>query len=464
MQNGSVPPALADFCSRILNLAAFPGIIHSIYPAKHFMLFKKVKYRNPWTFVPSLYFIQGLPNVIITGVLDILYKRMGLEIDVITSWTGLLNLPWTIKMLWAPWVDIYSTKRNWILAAQLAGMCCLTVAAFSLQLPNFFVLSLLAFTVAAFMSATYDIAADGFYMLALTPEQQAFFAGIRNVFFRIAILFSTGFLVVFAGQLEESTGNIPLSWTLTLGLSALILGATVIYHKLILPYPEEKYQPAEPQPERTQETVPFSEIIKSYFQQNKVAATLAFILMYRFAEVMLGKIAKLFLLDSADKGGLAIATKQVGFIYGTVGVFSLIAGGVIGGALISKYGLRKSILPMAFALNLPDLVYVYMAYTHPPIQVVYGLVSIEQFGYGLGFTAFMVYLMYAAQGEYKTSHYAISTGFMALGRTLAEVLSGHIQKAVGYPEFFIIVCLLTIPGMLTIFFLPLDEVDGVQRS
>lgn len=418
------------------------------------MIFKNKSERNPWSFVPSLYFAQGLPNIIINNVSVIMYKKLGLTNEIITSSTSFLYLPWVIKMLWSPFVDIYSTKRNWILYMQSAMTGCLILAALSLQLPNFFTISLIIFSIAAFISATYDIAADGFYMLALNPEQQALFAGIRSVFFRLSVIFASGVLVVIAGSLEEILG-ISLSWSIVLSIAALIFAILLIYHKFILPFPASDVK-IEPE-KLKQEKIPLKEIFISYFRQEKIAGILAFILLYRFGEAMLLKVAQLFLLDSPEKGGLGISTTEVGLIYGTFGVFSLIIGGIVGGAIIAKYGLKKTIWPLALALNIPDIFYVYMAFVKPPIQIIYPLVSLEQFGYGLGFTAFMVYLMNIAKGRYKTSHYAISTGIMALGLMVPGAISGGIQQAVGYPIFFIIVCILTIPGMLTIFFLPIEE-------
>ncbi|OUL32724.1 MFS transporter [Nostoc sp. 106C] len=413
-----------------------------------------MKTPSPWAYIPTLYFAEGVPNVIISSVSVIFYKKLGIDNDQITAWTSFLYLPWVIKMFWGPLVDIYATKRTWILVTQFAMFCCLSLVALSLQLPNFFFVSLAALTVGAFISATYDIATDGFYMLALNPEQQAFFVGIRSLFYRIAVLFGSGLLVVLAGRLETTLNNIPLSWTISIGFSAVIFAILFIFHRFILPLP------ASDTPRQTQtqtEKIPFVDIIQTYFRQEKIVAILAFILLYRLGEAMLLKIASLFLLDKIEKGGLAISTEQFGLIYGTFGVLSLIIGGILGGMLISRYGLKKCLLPMALALNLPDLFYVYLAYAKPSLTLVYPLVSLEQFGYGLGFTAFSVYLMYICQGEYKTSHYAISTGLMALGLMLPGAISGTIQQAVGYPLFFVLVCLLTIPGMITIFFIPLQE-------
>ncbi|BAY11940.1 MFS transporter [Calothrix sp. NIES-2098] len=413
-----------------------------------------MKTPSPWAYIPTLYFAEGVPNVIISSVSVIFYKKLGIDNDQITAWTSFLYLPWVIKMFWGPVVDIYATKRTWILVTQFAMFCCLSLVALSLQLPNFFFVSLAALTVGAFISATYDIATDGFYMLALNPEQQAFFVGIRSLFYRIAVLFGSGLLVVLAGRLETTLNNIPLSWTISLGFSAVIFAILFIFHRFVLPLPESD----SPRQTQTQsEKIPFVDIIQTYFRQEKIGAILAFILLYRLGEAMLLKVASLFLLDKIEKGGLAISTEQFGLIYGTFGVLSLIIGGILGGMIISRYGLKKCLLPMALALNLPDLFYVYLAYSKPSLTLVYPLVSLEQFGYGLGFTAFSVYLMYICQGEYKTSHYAISTGLMALGLMLPGAISGTIQQAVGYPLFFVLVCLLTIPGMITIFFIPLRE-------
>lgn len=318
---------------------------------------------------------------------------------------------------------------------------------------KFLFISLATLAIGAFISATYDIATDGFYLLALSPEQQAFFVGIRSLSYRMAVIFGSGILVVLAGQLEVSLNNIPLSWTIAIGFSALILAILFISHRLFLPLPESDNQ----RQIQVKENIPFWSIISSYFAQDKIISILAFILLYRFGEAMLVKIASLFLLDKPEVGGLGLSTSDVGLVYGTFGVISLICGGILGGLLISKYGLKKCLFPMALALNLPDIFYVYMAYAKPSLKLIYPLVSLEQFGYGFGFTAFSVYLMYISQGEYKTSHFAISTGIMALGMMLPGLVSGYLQKSFGYPLFFLLVCLFTIPGMIAIFFIPLKE-------
>ena len=413
--------------------------------------------RHPWFFIPTLYFAQGVPYILINTVSVIIYKNLGVDNTQIAFWTSLLYLPWVLKMLWSPLVDLYSVKRNWIIYTQLAMMCCLILAAFSLQLPNFFLISLLIFTLAAFISATHDIATDGFYLLALNLKQQEVFAGIRTVFYRLAVIFGSGFLVFVAGNLQKSGENIALSWTFCLGLSSLIFGFIFIYHLFILPDASVEINQSSSITEKVKVKPKFWQILISYFQQPKIIAIVAFILFYRLGEAMLLKLTSPFLLDPIEQGGLGLSTEQVGLVYGTFGILALIIGGILGGLIIAKYSLKNTILPLALALHLPNLLYVYMSIAKPPLPFVYLFVAIEQFGYGLGLTAFMIYLMQISQGEYKTSQYAISTGIMALGMMLPGAVSGYIQQAVGYTGFFVIVCLLAIIGIATIFFLPLQR-------
>jgi PAT family beta-lactamase induction signal transducer AmpG len=245
-----------------------------------------------------------------------------------------------------------------------------------------------------------------------------------------------------------------------MGLAALVFALIFLYHSFILPFPEADIKRT---PEAIADKTPFLVIFASYFRQKGIVAILFFILFYRFSEAMLLKLAAPFLLDHRDVGGLGLSTDDVGLVYGTIGVLSVIFGGILGSWLISKYGLKKCIWPFALILNLPHMAYIYMAYTQPTIELAYPLVAIEQLGFGTGFTAFTVYLMYVSRGEYKTSHYAISTGIMALGMMLPGFVSGYIEEAVGYQLFFIIVLLMGIPGILTLFFIPLEE-DEVKSD
>jgi len=411
------------------------------------------KKRFPWLYVPTLYFAEGLPYIIVNTVSVIMYKKMGISNELI-GLTSSLYLPWVIKPLWGPTVDIYSTKRNWILGTQLAMAIGLALVGAVMHMPAFFSLSLILLTIIAFTSATHDIATDGFYLLALPEDKQAFYVGIRSTFYRLAMIFGSGVLVVLAGRVEIKTGNIPLSWTTTLLVTAVIVGALFLFHSFYLPRPAADHRVSK---EKMQAGVPFLTAFKAYFRQEGIIPIIAYISLYRFGEAMLVKMASPFLLDNAEAGGMALSTETVGWVYGTVGVLCLVVGGIVGGWLIAKFGLKKCLWPMAFAINAPDLVYVYMAYVKPALPVVYALVGFEQLGYGIGFAAFMVFLMYTAKGEFKTSHFAISTGIMALGMMIPGLLSGYLQQALGYGKFFILVCLATIPGMITIFFLPLKE-------
>jgi MFS transporter, PAT family, beta-lactamase induction signal transducer AmpG len=410
--------------------------------------------RSPWSFLPTLYFAEGLPYVLINTVSVILYKRMGIDNAHIAFWTSWLYLPWVIKMFWGPFVDVYSTKRRWILSTQVAMSLCMFAIAFSLRTQSFFALSLAAFFAGAFVSATYDIATDGFYMLALSEKDQALFVGLRAGFYRLAMIFGSGFLVYVAGMLETATFDIAWSWSAVMIAAGLIFVSAALYHKFRLPFPAA--DGSRTAQERSGEAS-FAEVIRSYFRQEKIGVMLAFILFYRLGEAMLLKLVTPFLLDAKPSGGLGLSTKQVGLVYGTVGVICLVAGGILGGWLISRFGFKKCVWPMVVTMHLPDLFFVYMAYAQPGVALVYPLVALEQFGYGLGFTVFTVFLMYSANGLYKTSHYAISTGIMALGMMLPGFASGWIQQSVGYRTFFIIVCFMTVPGMLTIPFLPIEK-------
>jgi PAT family beta-lactamase induction signal transducer AmpG len=410
--------------------------------------------RNPWSFIPTLYFIEGLPYILINTVSVILYKRMGVDNASIAFWTSWLYFPWVIKMFWGPVVDTRSTKRSWLLSMHLAMGLALFFIAAVLNLHGYFFPSLAAFVAGAFVSATYDIACDGYYMLALTEQDQAYFVGLRAGFYRLAMIFGSGLLVYLAGRIEAATGNIPRSWAIVLAASGGIFILAFLYHSFILPRPASD---APRSPETAAQGNSFREVFGAYFKQEKVGVLIAFILLYRLGEAMLLKLVAPFLLDGRGAGGMGLTTSEVGVVYGTVGILSLVVGGVVGGWLISRFGMRRCLWPLALVLNLPDLFYVYLAFTQPGVAMVYPLVALEQFGYGMGFTVFTVYLMYSAEGPYVTSHYAISTGIMALGMMLPGFLSGWLQETVGYRAFFVVVCILTVPGMLTIPFLPKKE-------
>ncbi|MBN1478689.1 MFS transporter [candidate division KSB1 bacterium] len=404
--------------------------------------------RSPWLFIPTLYFIEGLPYILINSVSIYMFKSFGVSNQVV-GLTSIIMLPWVLKMLWSPVVDMYSSKRSWAVCCQLVLGCCFFGVVFAVHLP-IFLLSVVAILIgAAFVSATHDIAADGYYMLALDKTKQAFFVGIRSTAYRIAML-AGGLIATFAGILEQKTANIPLSWSIAYGVMAVILVLAFFFHRWYLPVAEARRG-------TSNERLPFAEAFKSYFQQEKIVAILLFILLYRLGEAVLARMAIPFLLDPVANGGLGFSTAQTSLMRDVFGLSGLIVGGILAGWLIARFGLKKCIWPMALALNLPNVGYLYLAWAQPGLSVVYPIVVIEQFGYGVGFTAFMVFLMYIAKGPYKTSHYAISTGFMALGLMLPSMASGVLQNLLGYVHFFLLVLILTIPGFILLLFIPLED-------
>jgi len=583
------------------------------------------KIKNPWTWVPSLYFAQGLPFIIVTTVSIIMYKRMGISNTEITFYTSWLNLPWVLKPLWSPLIDLLKTKRYWIIIMQLiigAGMACV---ALTIPAPGFFQLTLAFFWLIAFSSATHDIAIDGFYMIALSEEQQSFFVGIRSTFYRVAMITGQGIIVILAGVLEsnlslspaevrviaspdkffeetikvdsvkiqemkgglrlianpqvleistkpktkesvnfytnfarkfnfmnglsmeelsqpdtvnakELVGNIgivkfylskkpddddefivnldfldgvpgfnvvegksfrfnsqnwnipafaviqinsdiknktealfiarsdrvPLAWVFTFGTITILFILLFIYHNFMLPKPYNDKPLIQ-----NNNNSSFKEFFRTFirfFEKEKILLMIGFLLLYRLGEAQLIKLASPFMLDSRESGGLGLTTTDVGFIYGTIGVIALIIGGILGGIAISRKGLKKMIFIMLVAINVPDLLYVMLAYLQPEnIFIVYSSVAIEQFGYGFGFTALMMYMIYVSQGNYQTSHYAIATAFMALGLMIPGMFSGLIQEVIGYKMFFIWVCVATIPSFIIAKFIPLNPSFGKKK-
>ncbi len=611
--------------------------------------------RNPWAWVPSLYFAEGIPYVVVMLVSVVMYKRLGISNTEIALYTSWLYLPWVIKPLWSPFVDTIRTKRFWIVAMQLLVGAGLAGVALTLPAPNFLRYSLAFMWLLAFSSATHDIAADGFYMLGLSTHDQAWFVGIRSTFYRLAMITGQGLLVILAGYLETATGldpidirvatdpgasfqslvhpdslvldmdatklsiathpaeltmpvatvspatadslirfardwnvengftraddaaaraasgdtpswwsrrvsrplesvlrrffgettaavgatesgnvaavyffarggvsagqeivvnisredgdpsirivegsrlaftsenagrpgiavfqldpalqsttsakfvgrsgNIPLAWSITFYVLAAFFVVAFLYHKLILPYPPSDVAIL---PEKGGVLAGFVETFASFFRKEGVGVALAFLLLFRFAEAQLVKLASPFLLDTQSTGGLALTTGEVGFAYGTVGVASLTVGGILGGFLAARNGLKYWLWPMVIAINLPNLVYVYLAYAAPDsLATINVCVAIEQFGYGFGFTAYMLYMIYIAEGDHKTAHFAICTGFMALGMMLPGMFSGWLQDIIGYQNFFVWVVIATLPGFIVTALIRIDPEFGKKTD
>lgn len=417
---------------------------------------------HPWFWIPTLYFISGLPNVTVMTVSVILYKAMGISNAEIAFYTGWLYLPWVIKPFWSPFVDIIKSKRWWIVVMQWCIGLALAGVAFLLPTSFFFSATLAMFWLMAFASATHDIAADGYYMLALTEFQQSYFVGIRSTFYRLSTLFAQGALVSLAGVLEIHTGNIPLAWALVIGLMSLIFCGAAIYHQFILPRPAaDKGLPDRKASDIVKE---FVESFRTFFTKPGIWAALAFMFLYRLPEAQLVKMINPFLLDPVSKGGLGLSTFQIGITYGTVGIIGLIVGGILGGIVAAMSGLKRCIRPMAWSMSLTCLTFVLLSQLdNPSIWVIDVCVFVEQFGYGFGFTAYMLYLIYFSEGKYATSHYAICTGFMALGLMLPGMTAGWLQEQLGYQNFFIwtIICCVATVAVASI--VKIDPSFGIKK-
>ena len=479
------------------------------------------KRRTPWAWVPTLYFAEGIPYFIVNVISVIMFKNMGMSNGDVAMYTGLLYLPWVIKPLWSPFVDIIRTKRWWVVAMQVVMSVAFALAAFSLPHPSpeviegghtpvsLFSVTLVIFWITAFASATHDIAADGFYMLALDKGEQSFFVGIRSTFYRLSSVFGQGVLVVAAGLLETRLENIPLAWSLTLLACALLFAALTFYHIFVLPRPvsdapavaENKDCELQKTPSggnhvrqclhsrrdggslemasdgcggagsQTDEYI-FSGIVRefgktfaTFFRKRHVWMAIVFMLLYRLPEAFLVKMLNPFLLDPVSEGGLGLSTETVGIVYGTAGVIALTLGGIVGGMAASRWGLKRSMWPMALSLALPCLVFLYLAVAQPSdIWIISSCVVFDQFGYGFGFTAYMLYMMYFAEGEFKTSHYSICTAFMALSMMLPGMVAGYLQEWLGYVGFFWMVAVCCMATVGVTLFVKVDPEYGVRKA
>lgn len=402
--------------------------------------------RNPWAWIPTLYFAQGLPYVAVMTISVIMYKRLGISNTDIALYTGWLYLPWVIKPFWSPFVDIISTKRRWTLCMQWLIAIAFAGIAFALPTPFYFSLTLAVFWIVGFTSATHDIAADGFYMLALTEHQQSLYVGIRSTFYRIATVAGQGLLVIIAGTLETQTGDIPLSWAIVFGILSAMFLCFALYHTWALPKVEHPGRQTQLTGYRVWSE--FLNVFAEFFRKKQVGVAIVFMLLYRLPEAQLVKLINPFLLDPVAAGGLGLSTTQVGFVYGTIGIIGLTVGGIIGGIVAAKGGLKFWLRPMAWSMSLTCLTFVYLSFAEAPSLLTINIcVFIEQFGYGFGFTAYMLYLIYFSEGRHRTAHYSICTGFMALGMMLPGMAAGWIEESLGYQNFFIwtmICCIATI--------------------
>jgi PAT family beta-lactamase induction signal transducer AmpG len=489
---------------------------------------------KPWMFVPVLYFMQFLPNGLVTSMFSATYKSLGVDNLKIATWTGLAALPWSFKMFWGPLVDVNFTKRRWTTAMQVLLFATLLLTAGAMASTNYFVFTVACLFLMATLSATHDIACDGLYLMSLDRKRQAAFSGVMAAFSRLGRLFVDSGLVVIAGRLIKKGWDEKTSWLIAIGIAALFYGVGMIWNWFHLPRPAADKPAADVAPgERTkniwrtltiiaagvvayylingtlqllahaifhsvragavpanwnltgQEFInqwikiavavvllpvlwfliraqvrgtPMADAFVTYVKQPGFGAILSFIVFYRFGEAMIFAMAALFILDKRALGGMEVSVEQLGVIKGIAQSFGLIFGGLLGGWWIARVGLRRAFWPLVVCMHVPNVLYVWAAYTQPAPSMLYPVVFFEAFGYGVGFAGYFVYLMHVAQrGNFVTSHYAIGTGLGALFITFATILAGIVQSVFGYKGVFIAACLFTIPGTLTLLLIPMDD-------
>lgn len=438
---------------------------------------------TPWAWIPTLYMAEGVPYFAVNTLAMLFLSEMGLSNTDVALYTSWMYLPWVIKPFWSPILDLFGSKKMWVVVMQFIVAIALGGVAFTAPCDFWLNASLAFFWLCAFASATHDIAADGLYILALDTNQQSFFVGIRNTFYRISTVLCQWGCLVLAGQLfEQNTVDgmdvIPAhasAWSTVFYIMAIAFLFLSVYHFAFLPNDKKRLEIGRTSQNGTdaQNTLGLDGIVaslknnfKSFFAKftgRELILALLFIFTYRLGEAQLGKIAQLFLKDTYENGGLGLSLTDVGNIYGLVGVIALMTGGVLGGIAVSRYGLKKMMFPMLLFMNIPNVVYIFLSSTQTAsLPTIYTMVAIEQFGYGFGFTAFTLYLVYISQGKYSTTHYAICTGLMALGMMIPGMIAGYMQETLGYTNFFVWVCICTIPPFFIAPLLKIDREFGVK--
>ena len=414
--------------------------------------------RTPWAWVPSLYFAEGLPYVIVITLSVVMYKQLGLGNAEVAYYTGWFYLPWLIKPLWSPFVDLLKTKRWWIVTMQLLMGVGMAGIAFTLPMASYLQWTLAIFWLLAFSSATHDVAADGFYMMALSEGDQSFFVGIRSTFYRLATLTAQGGMLILVDWLMRRCGDEREAWIMAFLVVAALFVVVGLYHAWQLPHPSNDA----PRDFAVRNLLKeFAHTFVTFFQKEGALPALLFMLLFRFPEAQLSKMGVLFLMDPISEGGLGLTLEQIGVIQGTLGPIGLTLGGILGGVCISRGGLKRWLWPMVWAISLPDIVYVYLSYVQPAnLYVVSSCLFIEQFGYGFGFTAYMLFLIYYARGTHETAHYAIATAFMAAGMMLPGMMAGALQEWMGYRLFFVWIMACCAVTFVVSAFLKIDKDFG----
>lgn len=404
------------------------------------------KERSPWLWVPPLYFISGLPYFIVVVISVTMYQNLGISKEENAFFTSLIYLAWVVKPIWSPFVDIIRTKRWWCLVMQWIMGVSFGIAAFLLTTPYFFIGTLIMLSLIAFASATNDIASDGFYLIALDEHRQSYFVGIRQTFYRLAKVFSNGVILYIAGVLIIYTGNAHTAWAIAFAVLSAIFIIGSFYNSFMLPRPEPDNNGIKMSSREIFRE--FGKTVTTFINKKNSDIAIAFILLFRLPEAFLEKMLNLFLLDPVSKGGLGLSEQDVAITYGVFGVVGLTIGGILGGFVISRYGLRRLMKPMALCIPATCAVFILLSQiSSPSIYFINACIFTEQFLYGFGISAFFLYLIYFSEGEFATSHYALCTGFMALGMMLPGMIAGTLVNLLGYQNFFLmatICCVATL--------------------
>lgn len=419
------------------------------------------KKTHPAKWVPTLYFSEGLPFVATSVVSVLMYKSLGLSDSQIAFFTTLVMWPWTLKPLWGPLLEMFKTKKHFVVITQFFGGVAFGILALTLPLEGFLQYSLVMFIIIAFNSATHDIAADGIYINALTPHEQAEYVGWQGAFYNVAKVLSQGALVYIAGKLELTIGVVE-AWMIVMGLFGIILILMSIYHFKMLPTGGSSTSVSS----INEAFSTFGNVVKSFFKKKNIIWGITFIILFRTAEGQLTKIVPLFMRAARENGGLGLLTSDIGIAYGIFGAVAFVIGSIAGGYFVAKRGLKKTIFTLAIIFNVPDLVYTYLALTTPEsFSIVCTAISIEWFGYGFGFVGVILFMMQQiAPGPYKMAHYAFATAIMNLGFMIPSMISGFLSDYLGYQKFFIWVIIATIPSFLVAWFVPFNDIANDKTS
>ncbi|MEJ8763353.1 MFS transporter [Phocaeicola sp. HCN-40430] len=437
--------------------------------------------RNPITWVPTAYFAMGLPFVVLNMVTVLMFKGLNVEDKLITFWTSLILLPWTLKPLWSPFLELFKTKKFFVIATQLITGITFGLVAFSLNLPHFFSIAIALLAIIAFSGATHDIVCDGVYMSELSTEEQAKYIGWQGAFYNIAKIIATGGLVYLAGYLIESYGGgagadassvlsaNQKAWMIIMAILCVVMVLLGIYHMFMLPSGSNNVKK---EARSTKEVMSeLGNVLLAFFKKHHIVYYLFFIILYRFAEGFVMKIVPLFLKASRDMGGLGLSEKEIGLYYGTYGAAAFVLGSLLAGYYIAARGLKKTLFSLCCIFNLPFVVYAFFAFFQPEngIIICSGIVF-EYFGYGFGFVGLTLFMMQqVAPGKHQMAHYAFASGIMNLGVMIPGMLSGWVcellgewfNKPGGYEPFFIFVLIATIPAFLITYFVPFKyNADG----